>query len=219
MDKNSLDKRYVFLTIILLILGSGLLVLPKFKVHEGIKPSMLLQKISSPERYITSDDLANRIISNDPSFLLIDVRPTSDYEKYSLPNAIHIPLEKLFDDASENYLNQDQYNVILYSNDHYSADQAWTLCQRMDYSNLYVLKGGMNEWYHTIINPKKPTEQMPQIAFDTYSFRKAASMYFGVGYDEPTYAAPSKKKVVVKKPLKKIVPIKKKKKYESEGGC
>lgn len=219
MDKNSLDKRYISLTIILLILGGGLLLLPTFKIHDGIKPSELLSKLSSPERYITSDNLANKLISNDPSFILIDVRKLTEYEQYSLPGAIHIPLKKLFDDASENYLNQDQYDVILFSNDHFNADQAWALCKRMDYSNLFVLKGGINSWYQTIINPKIPSEQQPQIDFDRYSFRKAASMYFGVGYDEPLNTSFVTKKKRNQKPLKKVITIKKKKKYESEGGC
>lgn len=217
MFKNMLDKRYVFLTIVLLILGSGLLFLPKIKVNEGIDPADLLININSSERYISTDQLAEKIISNDPSFILIDLRDETSYNNYHILNAIHIPFEKLLDQTSINYLNQDQYDIILYSNDHYIADQAWMLCNRRNYKNLYVLDGGLNAWYSNILNPKKPSENMALLAFKKYNFRKAASMYFGVGYDEPIY---TQKKVRPKKATpKKIIPIKKKKKYESEGGC
>jgi len=218
MLKNNIDKRYLFLTIILLILGSGLLLLPKVKINEGISPTVLLTNINSSERYISTDALANKIISNDPSFLLIDLRDEASYKNYSIPNAIHIPFADIFKENGMTYLDQDQYDVILYSNDHYIADQAWLLCNRRNYENLYVLKGGLNQWYNTILNPKKPTENMPLTAYNTYDFRKAASMYFGVGYPEPVFT--EHKKATIKKVVpRKVVPIKKKKKYESEGGC
>ena len=90
--------------------------------------------------------------------------------------------------------------------------------------NLNVLKGGVNTWFNTIINPKKPTENMASNEFDLYSFRKAASMYFGVAYPEKV----SKKPTIVKKVSiaktssttpKKVIPKKKKKKMPVEGGC
>ena len=213
-----LDKRYTLLAIVLLILGSGLLFLPKSKINEGISPAQLLANIHSTERYISSDILAEKIISNDPSFILVDLRDEASYKNYTLPNAIHIPFKELWKEENLNYLNQDQYDVVLFSNDHLIADQAWILCNRRNYANLYVLEGGINYWYHTILNPKKPTENMPLTAFNTYDFRKGASMYFGVGYPEPVFKE-AKKAMIKRKVPKKIIPIKKKKKYESEGGC
>ena len=104
---------------------------------------------------------------------------------------------------------------MFFSNDNFYADQAWILCNRIGYKNLRVLKGGMNAWYNTIINPPKPTEDMPEEAFKLYDTRKAASMFFGVFYPEQV------KPVEVVKP--KIVPKKiitvEKKKMPVEGGC
>ena len=77
----------------------------------------------------------------------------------------NIPIENIFSKDYEGYLNQVEYDVVLYSNDNFKADQAWILCKRLDYKNLHVLKGGINEWYSTIINPEKPTELMASNAF------------------------------------------------------
>jgi len=206
--------RYMVLAGILIILAGGLVLLPKYEKHEGIKPEQLLSNVISPERYITTDYLADKLISQDPSYLLIDVRDEESYTTYSIPNAINIPLAKLLDEDSEMYLNQDQFNIVLFSNDNFSADQAWILCNRLDYKNLHVLKGGVNMWYNTIINPIKPTEDMPAEAFELFTFRKAASMYFGVAYPEQFKAT------VVKKVIpKKVITVKKKKKAPAEGGC
>jgi rhodanese-related sulfurtransferase len=215
-----LSLRYTILALIFIVLAGGLVLLPKYEKREGISPEDLLSSTISLERYISTDELADRIINQDPSLLLIDVRDETDYEKYSFTNALNIPLKTILDEDSEPYLNQDAYDVVLFSNDNFYADQAWILCTRLGYKNLYVLKGGINTWYNTIINPEKPTEDMPSKQFELYAFRKAASMYFGVSYPEDiknnaafidntgnSGAAP--KKIIVRQ----------KKKKATEGGC
>jgi len=212
-----LTFRYTILALILVILAAGLVLLPKYQKHEGINPEELLSKAISPERYISTDILADRLVNQDPSFILIDVRDEAEYTNYSLPNAINIPLKKLLDEDSVPYLNQSQYNVILFSNDNFNADQAWILCNRLNYKNLKVLKGGLNEWFKTIINPVKPTENMTALDFELYSTRKAASMFFGVAYPEQFKVDTP---VIVKKVApKKVITVEKKKKKPAEGGC
>ena len=214
-----LSFRYVILAVVFVILAGGLVVLPKFNPVKGIEPTQLLNDAISPERYISTDELADRLINQDPSILLIDVRSKADYDKYALPGALHVPFKSMLNDEFDVYIDQDDFDVIFYSNDNLIADQAWILSKRLDYKNIHVLKGGMNEWYRTIINPEKPEEIMASNAYDLYAFRKAASMFFGVAY--PQKSAPIKvqpKPVVVSKP-KVIVPKKKKKKMPVEGGC
>ena len=209
-----LSFRYIILALLFIVIAGGLVLLPKFEKHEGIKPELLLSNAISSERYISADELAHKIINQDPSFILIDVRDEESYAKYSLPNSINIPLEKLFNEDSESFLNQDQFDVILFSNDTFYANQAWLLCNRLEYKNLRVLEGGLNSWFTSIINPAIPTENQPSSDFEQYTFRKAASMYFGVVYPEPVKVEPIKKKAP-----KKVVVVKKKKKMPVEGGC
>lgn len=215
-----LSFRYVILAFIFIALAGGLILLPKYRSVKGVEPAKLLSDAISPERYISTDELANRIISQDPSLLIIDVRRKVDYDKYALPGAIHIPLESILADDYNGYVDQNEYNVIFYSNDNLLADQAWMLCKRLDYNNIHVLKGGINEWYRTIINPQKPSEILPSSAYDLYAFRKAASMYFGVAYPQKLAQQKSvqPKPKVATKP-KVIKPKKKKKKMPVEGGC
>lgn len=220
--KKLITPRYLFLSIILLVLAGGLVLLPKFEKHEGISPELLLSNSISPERYISTDELADRFINNDPSILLIDVRDQASFNENTLPNSVNIPLAKLLNEDFEGYLNQEEYDVILFSNDSFKADQAWILTNRLGYQNLYVLKGGINNWFNTIINPKKPTENMPKSAFELYLLRKASSMYFGVKYADQIKRVEPKKVYVLKKinnTPKVIVPKKKKKKMPIEGGC
>ena len=208
--KRLSTRRYQILAVILLLLASGLLLLPKYKKNEGIMPELFVKNAISSERYIHTDLLAEKLVNEDPSILLIDTRSEKEFNEFSLPNAINIPLKNLLDDDYIGYIDQDIYDVVLFSNDSFYADQAWMLGNRLGFKNLYVLKGGLNEWFNTIINPKYPDETMPREAFELYDFRKAAGMYFGVG-------APKSEKV--SKPNKKVVSVKKKKKRAAEGGC
>lgn len=221
MDINKLAKNntftYSILAIVLIIIAGGLVLLPKYPKQEGVKTEELLKRAISSERYISTDEVASILINQDPSYLFIDVRDEDSYNNYSLPNAINIPLKNLLDEDFEGYLNQEEYDVVLFSNDNFYADQAWILCSRLDYKNLRVLKGGIGEWFNTIINPKEPTENMASTDFDLYATRKASSMYFGVIYPDQIN---SESTVTVKKTTqKKVVSVKKKKKAAAEGGC
>lgn len=214
--KKILVKRsYQFLALILVTLSGILLFLPKNVKQEGIPPELFAKNILSTERYVGPDDLADRMINDDPVLLLVDTRSFEEFQEYSLPNAINIPMTQIFSDELNPYLNQDIYDVILFSNDNFTADQVWMLCNRMSYQRIYVLNGGLNAWFNTIIHPKKPAETMPQNAHDLYSFRRAAGTYFGVANDTLEIEL----KPIKTKQVKKVVTKPKKKKRMPEGGC
>ncbi|MCK5678287.1 MAG: rhodanese-like domain-containing protein [Flavobacteriaceae bacterium] len=208
--KFIVKREYQILAFILLFLAAGLVLLPKYKKNEGIMPELFVKNAISSERFISTDLLAEKLINQDPSVLLIDMRSEKEFNEFSLPNAINIPLKNLLDDDYIGYIDQDIYDVVLFSNDSFYADQAWMLGNRLGFKNLYVLKGGLNEWFNTIINPKYPDETMPREAYKLYDFRKAAGMYFGVGAPQSEGKS---------KPVKKVVTVKKKKKRVAEGGC
>jgi rhodanese-related sulfurtransferase len=216
--KKFLVRRYQILATILLVLSAGLVLLPKYKKNEGINPEVFVKNAINTERYISTDILVDRMIKQDPSILLIDTRSEKEYEEFTLPGAINVPLKNLLDDDFNYYINQSAYDVILFSNDNLYADQAWMLGNRLGYKNLYVLEGGLNQWFKTIVNPVEPEETMPKEAFDLYAFRKAAGMYFGIGIVE-NELADNKIENAKPAPVKKVVPVQKKKKRAPEGGC
>lgn len=205
-------RQYQILALILVVLAGGLVLLPKQTRNEGISPQLFVNHAISTERYISTDKLADRIINQDPTLLLVDTRSENEFDEYTLPNAVNIPLDKFFDEELNGFVNQDVYDVILYSNDNFYANEVWMLGNRLGYKNLYVLEGGLNEWFNTIIVPEIPKETDSQKEFELYSFRKAAGMYFGVG-------VPKTETKTEKKPTKKVVTVKKKKKRVPEGGC
>ena len=215
--KRILVKRsYQFLAFLLIVLAGGLLILPGIQKQEGLNPENYVKNMLSTERYITSDELADRIINDDPALLIIDTRTTEEFNKFSLPNAINIPVSEIFNPENNLFLHQDVYDIVLYSNDHFLAEEVYMLGNRLGYQRLYVLQGGLNSWFNTIIKPPYPDQTMPNEAFELFSFRKAAGKYFGVAMDTVEIITRVKK---VETPKKKVVPKPKKKKRMPEGGC
>jgi len=213
-----MQKRYIFLAILFLTAASGLLFLPDMTEKTQVPAATFLNDIHSNNRHLTSDEIAKRIIDGDPMVFLVDVRTVEEYDTYSLPGAINIPLKNLLLDDWAGYLDQDIVDVIFYSNGDILSEEAWALCKQQGFKNLYVLDGGLNTWFETIMQPKEPGELASSTEFDLFSFRTGASIYFGSGtIIVSEEAKPVKKKAAPAK--KKTIPVKKKAKREAEGGC
>ena len=213
-----MQKRYIFLAILFAAIASGLLFLPDQVQKTQIPAEAFLNAIHSNNRFLSSDEIAKRIIEGDPIVFLVDVRTAEEYEQYSLPGSVNIPIQNLLMDDWAGYVDQDIVDVIFYSNDDILAEEAWALCRQLGYKNLYVLDGGLNTWFETIMQPQKPDELAASEEFDLYSFRTGASIYFGSGaIPIAVEYTPEKKKAAPVK--KKTIPVKKKVKVEAEGGC
>lgn len=180
-----MNRNYIFLTVLMLVLAAGTLFLTMNDEPDQIDPEELLQEIIQPTRYITTDQVAKMIIQGDPSLMLIDVRSEDEYESYTLPGALNIPLDSLLADGNLSYLGIPGTKVVFVSNDDIKADQMWVLTKRLGFNSIYVLKGGLNCWMQTIIDPERPSDDAPYAEFETYTFRKGAQMYFtGAGTED-----------------------------------
>ncbi|NOX87095.1 MAG: rhodanese-like domain-containing protein [Chlorobi bacterium] len=203
-----MNRNYFILTVLMLVLATGTLFLKQEPKRKQIKPEDLLYEIIQPTRYVTTDQIARIIIEKDPTLELVDVRDAKSYDQFALPNAINIPTDSLLSPNYQDYFGIPGMKVVFYSNDDILADQAWVLTRRMGINETYVMKGGLNHWIETIIQPKEPPEDAPYTAFEQYQFRKGAQMYFtGAKVDNTSQ---KKKKVIVKR---------RKKETAVAGGC
>jgi rhodanese-related sulfurtransferase len=201
--------KYILPAVILLLLAFMTLILPERDNTGELDPQDLLTEIIDPARYLTTDQVAHRLVNEDPSLFLVDVRPSSSYKKFSLPGAVNVPLEDILAESNQDFFTQPGKDVVLFSNADIFADQAWILLSRMERENIYVLNGGINEWFRTIINPSPPAPTEPKEAFARYQFRLGARQYFlgGSSIEVPEIQA------------EEIQVTRKKKKSVVEGGC
>jgi len=204
-----MNKTYLILASLLILLGVGLVIAGGGDNKKEIPPDQLLREVSDDTRYITTDQLADRLIKKDPTVQLVDVRTAADFNSFSLPGAVNVSPEKLFSDEAKAVFEQPGKDFIFYANDDVLADHVWQIARRTGISRLYVLKNGLNCWVETILQPTPPLPTEPQEAFDLYQARVGASQFFK-GSDVP---------LATEAPKQKLEVTRKAKKAKAEGGC
>ncbi|WP_372933462.1 rhodanese-like domain-containing protein [Mariniphaga sediminis] len=206
-------KARIILASVLIPLGLIIAAVPEnttkpYKLTAG----QLLEEVKSGTQFIGPDQVADMIISKDPSLQLIDVRSAAEYDQFRLPNAMNIPLVDILNPEWEGYINQDVKLNVFYSNGTNAANEAWMITRQLGYKNNYVLQGGLNYWVETVMNPEAPESASPNEEFLKYNLRRGAGMALGgkaVDTAQPLEAPSAPKPSVQKKERKKRV----------QGGC
>jgi rhodanese-related sulfurtransferase len=199
----------------LFIIPMGLIIaaVPQNKTKPyKLTADQLLNEANARTQYITPETVADMIVKKDPSFQLIDVRSQDEFEKFSLPGAINIPVSDLLSDKYMDILNQDVKINIFYSNGTVSANEAWMVTRQLGYKNNLVLEGGLNYWFDAILNPQKPVSTSPDEEFAKYDFRLSAGKALGGG---AAVQAAQNQSTTSAKPAIQSTPKKKK----AAGGC
>jgi rhodanese-related sulfurtransferase len=204
-----MSKKYIIPIVLLVGLGLILVLLPQKQPYNEMQAEELLRQISSSSRFISPDVVADRLIKKDPSMILIDVRSEDLYREFSLPGALNIPLQDILKPEQVDLLSQEGIEYIFFSTGDVLADQAWTLCKRKGQENIYVMKGGVNEWFKLFFMLQPPPETASNDEIALYQFRSGVRQYFTGGETETAQ----------KPPAETITVTPKKKKSAAEGGC
>lgn len=116
-----------------------------------IKPDELLSKSVSDDIYFSADQVARFINNEDSTFQLIDVRDAEQFKAFNIPGSINIPFNDFSNPKWKVYLNQKGMRNIYYGNGDQTASYAWTIGTGLGYGKNFIMKGGLNEWYKTIM--------------------------------------------------------------------
>lgn len=212
-----MERKYTILSILLIVLALGLVLLPRKDEKKEMDSRILLSMIAEKSRYLTADQVSHRIIENDPTLLLIDLRPAEQFKKFALPGSVNLHPDSLLSKTTIELFSQPGKDKVLYSNSGLISEKAWLLCSRYAVNRVYVMQGGMNEWYNTIIKEQVPSATASTADLDLISFRNAAHQYFtGEG---SASVAPAVSKPDIAKPAEKIQVVRKAPAAASGGGC
>lgn len=191
-------RNYVIVSVIAVVLGFSTIFL-----HDK-KTTML--ELTGDANYIntqnvnfmTSDELAFRIIDEDPKLQLIDVRSEKEFAGFSLPHAVNILPQDLFGKQNLQVLDNPAKKKVFYANNENDAKRAAVLASLIGFKNNYVLKGGLAEFNNLIINYKKPLAINTKAEIDTDRFRTKAQLLM------PEIIKKAKSGTTEKKVVKKI---------------
>ena len=147
-----MKKRYIFLAIVPIVLSLVLVFLPdksnsidakrnqkslKSAKYTGVTPNNLLLESVNSNRFIQPDELAKVIIGEDPSYLLVDLRDANQYEKFTLPGAINIPVDQI---GSQTAKLKGANQIIVFCRSGARSGQAKAILESKGFTN--VTNGG-----------------------------------------------------------------------------
>jgi 3-mercaptopyruvate sulfurtransferase SseA len=143
-----------------------------------VSPKKLISEAFDEKSYFTVDQVARFIATEDSSVQLIDLRSPEEFSKLNIPGSVNIPYENFIDIAPGTLTGGRNMKNILYSNGDIDANNAWIIARGLKIRNVYVMKGGLNEWFSTVMNSRFTGERISARENAVYENRKKAEQIF-----------------------------------------
>lgn len=141
------------LSAILVSMGLILALLPLSSNRSfNTRPDKVLEAALDLNTYLTADQVARLVASEDKTIQLIDLRSDDEFKRFSIPGAVNVPYSEFLDKDPGSILNNKETRYIFYSNGDLFSNYALVLARGLRYSNTYVLKGGLNDWFSSVMN-------------------------------------------------------------------
>jgi rhodanese-related sulfurtransferase len=166
-------------SVVLVSLGLILALLPLTGNRSfTAKPHALLTEINGEESSFTVDQVARFIVSEDSTIQLIDLRTPEEFKAFNIPGSINLPYGELLNsDPAALYGNQNIRNIF-YSNGDFDSNYALIAAKGMKFTNVYIMKGGLNEWFNTVMNTTFTGERISARENSLFETRTRAKRLF-----------------------------------------
>jgi rhodanese-related sulfurtransferase len=137
----------------LLCMGLILAFLPSTANRSFIvKPHQLLSEMLDGETILTVDQVAGFVVSEDSTVHIIDLRSPEEFRTLNIPGSVNVPYNEFLDNDREVFLSKEKTRIIFYSNGDFDSNYALSISRGLNHKNTYVMKGGLNEWFKTVMN-------------------------------------------------------------------
>jgi len=137
----------------LLCMGLILAILPLSGNRSFIvRPTKLLPEVLDEKSYFTVDQVARFIVSEDSTIQIIDLRSPEEFRRMNIPGSINSPYTDIFKSDPGSLFSNEKIRSILYSNGDFDSNSALVIAMGLNYKNVFVMRGGMNEWFNTVMN-------------------------------------------------------------------
>ena len=119
--------------------------------------AQLLEAVEMAQDHIEPEELADRMLRQEPDLIVVDIRPVVEYLDYHLSNALNIQMKDLHQSLIP-YKNIG--TIVLYSNGMTHPVQARDSLYRTGYTNAYILTDGLNGFIERCLTPVSLREEI-----------------------------------------------------------
>ncbi len=143
---------------------------------------LLLAETAAPDpeaaalvQTMTPDELAFRLLDEDPHLQIIDFRSPAEMKKLPLPNAVAFTADNLFEkEPMQLFATRGKLNVIV-ADDEVTELQMAAVTRRLGHENVRVLAGGLAAFERDILRFDTTRIPASRDEIDTFRFRTRAS--------------------------------------------
>ena len=160
----------------LLVLGFVLMFTPDYKTR-------LLRKVSNPAfqashtvQTMVPDELAFRIVDQEPHTRILDLRSAPAFAALALPGSVNLAQIDLFGRELGNGIAQRRSRKVIVADDEPQERQAYLLLQDLGYENLAILEGGFPAFSRAFLQPAPFVPAGNRWDEDVHKFRQEAQM-------------------------------------------
>jgi rhodanese-related sulfurtransferase len=157
-----------------LAIGIVLFGLPDRKARLLAQVGDSAYRAAHPVRLMTADELAYRILDDDPRLIVIDLRSVEARKDLAVPGSLSIPIDGLFAKEWTRVLGRRRSTRVFVDEDGGEAVRAALLAERLGYDNVRALEGGLAALRHTILEYQSSGEPANAAEADAARFRAEA---------------------------------------------
>jgi len=118
----------------------------------SVRPQKLMVELLDEKTYFSVDQVAKFLVTEDSTVQFFDLRSPGEFSAINIPGSINIPYNELLNNDPGRFLSDENIKKIFYSNGDFDSNYAFAIASGLNYKNIFVMKGGMNEWFKTIMN-------------------------------------------------------------------
>ncbi|MFT5734821.1 MAG: thiosulfate/3-mercaptopyruvate sulfurtransferase [Planctomycetota bacterium] len=147
----------------------------------GAQAASWAPEVERGAEHITPTELTEALRTRPSDFLLIDVRPASEFAAFHLPGAASLDLPELLGDAGEELLRRRaDRTVVLYSNGMVHPAQAWVALVGRGHTNVRVLEGGLAQLRADVLTPPslRPGYDQARARNEAAAYQAARELFF-----------------------------------------
>lgn len=127
------------------------LVLSARTPSSDVDLAALARAVEREEDHVDAIELAEWLRAQKPDLRVIDIRSAQEFQEYHIPTAQNVSLPRIMDVS----VKPDE-TVVLYSEGGTHAAQAWFFLKAGGAKDVFFLRGGLNEWMDSVMNPALP---------------------------------------------------------------
>jgi len=141
------------------------------------------------------DELAYRIVDNEPNLQIVDIRSSDQFAKLALPGSRNISFRDFFSKDNNALFSQRHVKKVLVADNEVQEKAGCLLLKNLGYDNVAALEGGLPQFTHIILDTTAFVPTGSRWDNDVKTFRETARVQIANMIEAAKHLAPKAAKV------------------------